>query len=160
MDCELNGKCVNSVCQCNPGWKGESCSSLNLTTAPYPNQGIWPLPPSHDAETCYSWGFTVIKSITDNQYHGYANAGCYNISNDAQKQVNGSFLMHVTSSSPIGTTSISLHSQSPNTMQTILTQQTKRTIQSIRYNNADHIIQSSHNLQQINEKICIILQNQ
>eukprot|EP01084_Bolivina_argentea_P004745 8984_1 len=102
IDCELNGKCIDNQCKCNPGWKGESCSSLNLTTAPYPNLGVWPLQQAHDQETCYSWGFSVIKGISDNLYHAYANAGCYNISDKSQKQVNGSFLLHVTSNSPSG----------------------------------------------------------
>eukprot|EP01084_Bolivina_argentea_P127586 225601_1 len=103
-DCELNGDCVNNICQCHSGWKGTSCSSLNLTVAPYPALGVWPLSPAHEKETCYSWGFTVVKSQTnvDNLYHAYANAGCYNRSDPAQHQVDGSFLLHLTSSSPTG----------------------------------------------------------
>eukprot|EP01083_Nonionella_stella_P031888 87238_1 len=103
-DCELNGDCVNNICQCHSGWKGTSCSSLNLTVAPYPALGVWPLSPAHAKETCYSWGFTVVKSQTnvDNLYHAYANAGCYNRSDPAQHQVDGSFLLHLTSSSPTG----------------------------------------------------------
>eukprot|EP01083_Nonionella_stella_P145220 454666_1 len=104
IDCELNGDCVNNICQCHEGWKGESCSSLNLTTAPFPELGVWPLSTSHEKETCYSWGFTAIKSQTniDNLYHAYANVGCYNVSDASQKQVPGSFLLHLTSSSPTG----------------------------------------------------------
>ena len=31
-DCELLGKCVNGVCHCNDGWKGDSCGTLDLGT--------------------------------------------------------------------------------------------------------------------------------
>eukprot|EP01083_Nonionella_stella_P312881 1120806_1 len=80
IDCELNGDCVNNIRQCHEGWKVSldpymmlyslSCSSLNLTTAPFPESGVWPLSTSHEKETCYSWGFTAIKSQTniDNLY--------------------------------------------------------------------------------------------
>jgi len=33
-DCNLNGKCSNSVCQCKPAWTGSDCGVLNLASAP------------------------------------------------------------------------------------------------------------------------------
>ena len=91
LDCELNGGCMNNTCKCNSGWKGESCSTLNLTIAPNPNLGVWPLSQSHASETSYSWGFTVIKSMTDgdNLYHAFVNTGCCNFSDQNQPMITG-----------------------------------------------------------------------
>jgi hypothetical protein len=30
LDCNLNGACVSSMCDCNPGWILETCSALNV----------------------------------------------------------------------------------------------------------------------------------
>ncbi len=105
VDCELNGKCINNTCECNSGWKGQSCSTLNLTIAPNPDLGVWPLSQSHASESSYSWGFSVVTSMTEDDadlYHAYVNTGCCNFSDQTQPMISGTFLLHITSTSPYG----------------------------------------------------------
>ena len=102
-DCELLGKCVKNTCECNPGWKGDSCSTLNLGPAPYPEYGVFPSENANELQLCYSWGFSVVHSNTDNLYHAYVNTGCFNATNPNQtSEVPGSDLLHLTSSSQKG----------------------------------------------------------
>ena len=35
MDCELSGDCVGGVCHCDVGWKGVTCSELDLVSMIY-----------------------------------------------------------------------------------------------------------------------------
>ena len=101
-DCELLGSCKNNICQCKPGWSGPSCGTIKFGTAPNPNMGVWPLQGSHNDNSTYSWGFTVIKPLDpskDKTYHAWVNQGCYNTSIG---MVSGCFLLHVTSDSPTG----------------------------------------------------------
>eukprot|EP01084_Bolivina_argentea_P004744 8982_1 len=99
-DCELLGKCINNKCECNNGWTGDSCGTINLGTSP--THYLWPLIGSQTTETDYSWGFTVVHSNSDNLYHAYVNNGCYNISDQSQPMVSGTFLLHLTSTTPTG----------------------------------------------------------
>lgn len=98
MDCELLGACVNSECICKPGWTGDSCSTLNLGTAPNPNYGIYPSKYSHDTQVTYSWGFSIIYDKSDSKYHGFVNTGCFNCTS----MVDGTFILHVTSDNKTG----------------------------------------------------------
>lgn len=101
-DCEYLGSCINTTCECKPGWIGISCSTLNLGSAPYPNMGIWPLNESNINQTTYSWGFSPVYDTSDGLFHAIVNQGCYNISQSNQPMVDGSFLIHVTSEFAMG----------------------------------------------------------
>jgi hypothetical protein len=56
-DCSLNGVCVSSRCNCDSGWTGPSCTSLNLAPA-QPNSGVDEWPTS-------SWGGIAVNDPVD-----------------------------------------------------------------------------------------------
>jgi hypothetical protein len=44
--CSLNGECVNSICNCDKGWKGDSCGLLDLNPQPTVAYGYGGLTPN------------------------------------------------------------------------------------------------------------------
>ena len=63
-DCSYNGACQTSRCSCDPGWRGERCSTLNLLPA-RPGAG---LNVSDAGGPLSSWGGTVTRG-DDGLYH-------------------------------------------------------------------------------------------
>jgi len=89
-DCSLLGSCVDSICQCDPGWKGSKCGQVDL------------LPARRDAgyhnPSMSSWCGSAIK--VDDKYHYFGSGisgGC-----SLPQFATNSFSAWATSSSPRG----------------------------------------------------------
>lgn len=52
MQCELNGKCINSKCICSQGWRGRFCQTLDLLPAKRGN--------GYHRKNMTSWGGSII----------------------------------------------------------------------------------------------------
>ena len=64
LDCELNGKCVNSICQCNKPWKGDYCQFLDRLPV-NPSLQFYRGVPSNIS----SWGGNIIYDNSTKLYH-------------------------------------------------------------------------------------------
>ena len=67
LDCSLNGICNHSTCACDGGWKGASCEQLDLLPVEGAIRPAYP-PPALGANTT-SWGGSVLRDGTTNEYH-------------------------------------------------------------------------------------------
>ena len=65
-DCHLNGACLANACECLPGWKDDSCGSLNLAPMD-PNNGYNHLFEG-DGNISTSWGGRALLG-DDGLYH-------------------------------------------------------------------------------------------
>jgi hypothetical protein len=94
-DCGLLGICNSSVCDCEPGWIGETCASLNLLPSS-PSSGLRQTNSSN-------WCLSILRDDTNpNLFHAYSAdfGGCL----DGLKiWLQGSRIIHATSlGTPIG----------------------------------------------------------
>ena len=106
-DCELLGDCVDGGCKCRPGFTGPSCGAVNLAPVNATAHGaVWPQAGDLEANTTFSWGFTVVYSPADKLYHAAVNVGCCGLPTAADPPstcsvtVGGTFLAHVQSPWP------------------------------------------------------------
>ena len=106
-DCELLGDCVDGGCKCRPGFTGPSCGAVNLAPVNVTAHGaVWPQAGDLEANTTFSWGFTVVYSPADKLYHAAVNVGCCGLPTAADPPstcsvtVGGTFLAHVQSPWP------------------------------------------------------------
>ncbi len=56
LDCSLNGKCQDGMCECNKGWKGHRCEALNLLPV---DADVLGFNPTLDGSNMSSWGGSV-----------------------------------------------------------------------------------------------------
>ena len=78
LGCELLGKCVSGVCQCNPGFVGKSCGQLDLLPVDKKMHGrVWPLNKAGGAKpTEMAWSFAPVFDPTANKYRAVVEVGC------------------------------------------------------------------------------------
>ena len=64
-ECQLNGECIQGVCRCDKGWKGDECGLLDLKPTPTVAYGHGPLMPYTS-----SWGGgPPVFDSASGQYH-------------------------------------------------------------------------------------------
>ena len=104
-DCSLLGDCINAVCECIPGWTGQSCTELDLLPAPR-NAGL-------RQKNSSNWCGTIHPD-TSGLWHMWSSDmhGCgLNI------WLSGSQIIHAVASSPIGPYSpigVAVHAEAHN----------------------------------------------
>eukprot|EP00040_Diaphanoeca_grandis_P000352 m.15181 g.15181 ORF g.15181 m.15181 type:complete len:490 (-) comp10471_c0_seq1:134-1603(-) len=62
--CQLNGRCVAGICECDPTWTGDHCERLHLLPAAESN-GL-------DDPVYSSWGGSVLYNTSDDTWHMFA----------------------------------------------------------------------------------------
>ena len=97
-DCELLGDCVNGECVCDPGWKGDSCGTLNLG----PTTVIWPNSAGLKAGQAASWGASVLSAAPSElngvTHHLFADVVCLKYT---CAHTNSAQIIHATSTSGV-----------------------------------------------------------
>lgn len=78
--CQLLGKCIDGVCQCDPGWSGDACGTLLLGDSTV----IWPS--TADDGVSASWGASMLPANPNStaaeslNIHLFANTVCRRVS--------------------------------------------------------------------------------
>ena len=74
LDCSLNGECVASACVCDPGWRGSTCSVLDLLPArklngyKMPTRSSWGGSVLHDGDTWHMFVEEIVGACGLNTY--------------------------------------------------------------------------------------------
>jgi len=92
-DCSLNGDCFSGVCQCDPGWVGSVCSTLDLELPDISESYVAPGGTS-------AWGMSVVQDKKTNMYHGYISE--FKNKCKLGAWTTNSFVNHVVAASPEG----------------------------------------------------------
>ena len=93
-DCGLLGSCTAGACDCDPGWVGATCASLDLVPAP-PDAGL-------RQQNSSNWCLTLLRDPDDEGlFHGLSAdfGGC---ADGLSIWLTGSRIIHATASSPVG----------------------------------------------------------
>eukprot|EP00051_Salpingoeca_urceolata_P015089 m.193212 g.193212 ORF g.193212 m.193212 type:complete len:384 (+) comp18288_c0_seq2:216-1367(+) len=98
-DCSMLGKCTESGCVCDPGWKGPACGQVALEPALLSAAMVWPRAPVQAAVNVSAWGFTVV--VEDGRYHAVVTAAC-GLNGVLGRGGGSSLLVHVSSPSLSG----------------------------------------------------------
>lgn len=93
MDCSLNGDCVQGACQCDSGWVGSVCSTLDLENPDISESYVAPGGTS-------AWGMSVVQDKSTKQYHGYVSE--FKNKCKLGSWTTNSYVNHVVSDAPQG----------------------------------------------------------